>query len=188
MAVTPGQILSICVGGHGTDTTAGWNGGGCGTGCLATAGYYGGGGGGATDIRIGDLLLRFRIIVAGGGGGGAYYTTNVNSSGGPGGDTIGGNGLRVGVYNASYCGSGGSQSAGGLAGNAYTGATAGTLGVGGASAAGGANGGGGGGGGYYGGGAGISSGAGGGGSSYVTTSEHPAQFIHKVSSRATVSW
>ena len=169
LTVTPGQTMNIYIGGYGTDTTAGWNGGGCGTGCLATAGDYGGGGGGATDIRIGGSSLGYRIIVAGGGGGGAYYTTNTNSNGGGGGDTIGGNGLRLGVYSATYCGSGGSQTAGGLAGTGYPGATAGTLGVGGASAAGGANGGGGGGGGYYGGGAGISSGAGGGGSSYVTS-------------------
>ena len=66
---------------------------------------------------------------------------------------------------ASYCGQGGSQTAGGSAGS--SGGLAGSWGTGGAAYA--TYGGGGGGGGYYGGGGGYEYGGGGGGSNYITT-------------------
>jgi len=51
IAVTPGQVLQIRVGGMGTIPGAGFNGGGNGT--TAMAGYSGGyGGGGASDNRV----------------------------------------------------------------------------------------------------------------------------------------
>ncbi|RAK70337.1 glycine-rich protein [Hymenobacter edaphi] len=153
LAVQPGQVLTIEVGGAVVN----------GSGWLA-GGYNGGGsgsypGGGATDIRIGGTALTNRVLVAGGGGGG-FSTTG---PGGAGGGLTGGS-----AGNAT----GGSQSAGGQrAGNpaqyCYCTSTPADLGVGGgttstpwATA--------GGGGGYYGGGASHSDySGGGGGSSYA---------------------
>jgi hypothetical protein len=169
LAVTPGQVLNLYVGGKGgnfTSTSAfapgGYNGGGSGD----VYGYYGGGGGGASDIRVGGAALSNRVIVAGGGGGnGLTFTTGQN--GGDGGGTTGGAG------GSQYAdgGGGGTQTAGGAGGNYsslggnYAGA-AGTSGNGGNGAyyyAGG------GGGGYYGGGGGGYYGHGGGGSSYANS-------------------
>ena len=60
LAVVPGEILNVFVGGQGgTGGTAGFNGGGAG------GDGFGGGGGGASDIRRGGTAL----VVAGGGGG-----------------------------------------------------------------------------------------------------------------------
>ena len=68
LAVTPGQVLTIQVGG---DRGANPNN----TTLYQDGGYNGGGrgskpGGGATDIRIGGTALTNRVLVAGGGGGG----------------------------------------------------------------------------------------------------------------------
>lgn len=65
IAVAPGQVLRILVGGQGSVNHRGYNGGGLPRGS-------GGGGGGASDIRtsinpINDLSTR--LVVAGGGGG-----------------------------------------------------------------------------------------------------------------------
>ncbi|QHJ07970.1 tail fiber domain-containing protein [Hymenobacter busanensis] len=153
LAVQPGQVLTIEVGGA-VVNGSGWQNG----------GYNGGGsgsypGGGATDIRIGGTGLSNRVLVAGGGGGG-FSTTG---PGGAGGGLTGGS-----AGNAT----GGSQSAGGQrAGNpaqfCYCSAIPADQGQGGgttssswATA--------GGGGGYYGGGASFSDySGGGGGSSYA---------------------
>lgn len=152
LAVTPGQTLTIEVGGamvNGSGQQAG--------------GYNGGGpgtipGGGATDIRVGGTALTDRVLVAGGGGG---YYGSTSAGGGPGGE---GGGLQGG-------GSlGGSQTAGGPMGGTvpqFCYCTPVPAGLG----QGGGNTGGswyavGGGGGYYGGG-GSFSGPGGGGSSYA---------------------
>ncbi|GAA4355359.1 hypothetical protein GCM10023185_18120 [Hymenobacter saemangeumensis] len=133
LAVTPGQVLSVYVGGQGS-----------GSGSSASAGGYNGGGGtggpagsggGATDIRIGGTALTDRVVVAGGGGGVQYYDF---SFGGAGGAPNGGNGSGSG-------GGGGATQTGG-------GNTGGTFGQGGTST-GYNSGNGGGGGGYYGGGA-----------------------------------
>jgi PKD-like domain/Secretion system C-terminal sorting domain len=64
LAVTPGQVLNIFVGGAGATPTGGFNGGGNGGANNA------GGGGGASDVRLGGTAAANRIITAGGGGGG----------------------------------------------------------------------------------------------------------------------
>jgi hypothetical protein len=152
LSVTPGQVLTIFVGGTPLSYyDGGYNGGG--NAPAATVGnIYRGGGGGASDIRIGGTTLANRVVVAGGGGGANYSTGSTGLCGG---------GLTAcGNSTVGYAG----QNQAGLGG---------TLGIG-ASCAGTAqfnSWGGGGGGGYYGGGAycdyseqGISSG---GGSSYT---------------------
>lgn len=150
--VTPGETLTIVVGGQGGRNAAtnpgGYNGGGQGGGNA-------GGGGGATDLRRATpatpdyLPARNALLVAGGSGG----TDNSGALGGSGGTPTGADG-------ANNAGSGASQTAPG--GGSYAGANA----QGGSSAVWG-----GGGGGYYGGGGafstGIFSGAGGGGSGYA---------------------
>lgn len=154
LAVTPGQILKIYVGGQGGSLSGGVGGsqGGAG-GAGGIAGSDGGGGGGSSDIRVGGTTLANRVIVAAGGGGGC------TSAGAAGGSNTG----------ASASGGGGTQSAGGAAG---TGGTAGTQAAGGTGRAGTVlstqDGGGGGGGGYWGGGGGNrNTNGGGGGSNYV---------------------
>lgn len=175
IAVTPGQVLQIRVGGMGTIPGAGFNGGGNGT--TAVAGYSGGyGGGGASDIRVAPYTNANRIVVAGGGGG--TGGGNTNGLGGFGGCATGGNGASP----FGQGGFGGTQVSGGAGGPPWIASgnpgTAGSLGQGG-------NGGsdpcynrgpgGGGGGGYYGGGGGgsdcfgsgsLGGGGGGGGSSF----------------------
>lgn len=157
LAVTPGEILNIFVGGQGgpggttVGGTAGYNGGGTGGGWPG--GRSGGGGGGASDIRQGGTALANRVVIgAGGGGTGVNYSTG--DAGGNGGGLTGATGL-----NGTYPGGGATQSAGGVPN--------GTLGAGGNAP----NGqtGGGGGGGYYGGGSSAWEG-GGGGSSYTSPS------------------
>ncbi len=168
LAVTPGQVLNLYVGGKGQDFTnvsgvqamGGYNGGGNG----GAYGYYSAGGGGASDIRIGGTSLSDRVIVAGGGGanGYGYYGTQ----GGHGGGTTGANGEAYSSYGAA---TGGSQTSGGIGGtyssssSVYQG-DAGTLGQGGEGSY---YYGGGGGGGYYGGGGAGYLGSGGGGSSFA---------------------
>ena len=178
--VTPGQVLNINVGGQGTISAAGWNGGGAPYGCGCV-----GGGGGASDIRIGGTALTDRKIVAGGGGGAGYYWNWMNDPGGLGGGVIGGGGYTNGALNPTYCGQGGTQSAGGA--GATSGGPAGTLGTGGA------NGyyAGSGGGGYYGGGAGYGGGGGGGGSSYsinTATNVVHSQGFKTGNGLITISW
>ncbi len=159
LAVTPGQIVYIRVGGWpNTSTTGGYNGGAN----SNVSSLYGQGGGGATDLRIGGTGLANRVIVAGGGGGGGW---NCGTDGSRGGDGGGLNG-EAGYYcsstgNTSYTGRGGSQNSGGAAGTNWCCPSSGSLGNGGSGGYRGA----GGGGGYYGGG-GSSYGGAGGGSSY----------------------
>ncbi|MEQ1675330.1 MAG: PKD-like domain-containing protein [Chitinophagaceae bacterium] len=82
LAVTPGQVLNIFVGGSGGTPTAGFNGGG--TGGSANAG----GGGGASDIRFPGATAADRLLVAAGGGGGGRGGCESNNTinGGPGGN------------------------------------------------------------------------------------------------------
>jgi hypothetical protein len=183
--VTPGETLTVTVGGYGDcqliggviTQVAGFNGGG-----LGGSGGYGTGaaGGGASDVRRGSGLAN-RIIVAGGGGGGGSYGGPFGGVGGVGGTTTGGTGatgMPSGALAGGVGGSGGTQTAGGAGGTGVVNGDPGTLGVGGAGhiMSGFGSGGGGGGGGYYGGGAGGSvvsgpgAGGGGGGSSYVDPS------------------
>ncbi|MCC7302332.1 MAG: T9SS type A sorting domain-containing protein [Bacteroidia bacterium] len=187
IAVNPGDILNIFVGGTGDsdgltlscfNAAGGYNGGGTGKGGYNSYNYNAGGGGGASDIRLNGSALADRIFVAGGGGGGCCSgCTGAGTDGGAGGGLNGGDG-----QNSSCCvnqnnGKGGTQSIGGAPGawcGSCTNATSGLLGTGGrgqdsASCSGGVTcgSGGGGGGGYYGGGGG-GNGPGGGGSNYAS--------------------
>ncbi len=193
LTVTPGDIISIYVGGAGADNSAGYNGGGLGGYGTPSDGWAGraGSGGGASDVRIGAATLTDRVLVAGGGGGGGRDYVNgtcqpcgMGGNGGDGGALIGIDGQDptdpiYGFYfNPGAAGKGGTQATGGAGGDGPQGPDGmpGVLGVGGigidgvyslAS--------GGGGGGYYGGGSGAgadtgsgAAGAGGaGGSSYI---------------------
>ncbi|MBU3641842.1 autotransporter-associated beta strand repeat-containing protein, partial [Polynucleobacter sp. Fuers-14] len=166
MSVTAGQNLYLFVGGAGSGTVGGWNGGANG---IASSG---GGGGGATSIQTINTLMSTAgnavssgvLVVAGGGGGWGSNQGNSAEYGGVG----GGNGSG-GSASCSSCGPGvgASQSAGGAGGTGWGGypGVAGTFGRGGAGGTGVTNSGGGGGG-YYGGGGGDA-GGGGGGSGYV---------------------
>ena len=179
LAVTPGQVLNIYIGGQGGDAdfatatpgAGGFNGGGSGDAFLDFFDFEvfsSGGGGGASDIRIGGTGLANRVIVAGGGGGsGENSATDDIDNGGGGGGTTG----QDGFYDATdgysgYQGFGGTPTAGGAGGDDGGGDVggSGTSGTGGDAASG--TTGGGGGGGYYGGGGGVYEG-GGGGSSYT---------------------
>jgi PKD-like domain/Secretion system C-terminal sorting domain len=93
LAVTPGDVLNIFVGGQGTTPAAGFNGGGNGGSQNA------GGGGGASDIRVGGTAEANRVITAGGGGGGGRGGCHEGSAsggtggnGGSGGGGVGANG------------------------------------------------------------------------------------------------
>lgn len=173
-----GDIVYVYVGEQGNkNRTTIFNGGGLG-GTGSANGYSGGG---ATDFRVGGTSLNDRIMVAaaGGGGGGhsVYETAGENSYGGK---LIG---LSGGYYSGhaynNQNGKGGTQIAGGAAGNNISGATgtinAGVFGIGGYNASvSTSNGAGGGGAGYYGGGAGGGTQSGGhgngagGGSSFIS--------------------
>ena len=175
--VTPGETLSVSVGGAG--------GGG---------GIYGHGGGGGGYSRIARGSTSLVVAAGGGGGGGAMADStctgggSIGTAGGAGGGTTGvtGSGTRGGGGGTpSAGGAGGGGTTPGSAGSSLTGAsnsgggTAGSVGggTGGAGTGGGPcfngqGGGGGGGGGYYGGGSGgrntnAVGGGGGGGSSYT---------------------
>lgn len=87
LAVTPGDILYVTVGGAASGSTGGFNGGANGGSQNA------GGGGGASDVRVGNTALTDRVITAGGGGGGGRGGCETGSiNGGNGGDGGGGNG------------------------------------------------------------------------------------------------
>ncbi len=81
--VLGGDVLNIFVGGQGTLTTGGFNGGG------VNSANSSAGGGGASDVRLNGSALTDRIIVAGGGGaggnGGCFGNTISGGNGGPGG-------------------------------------------------------------------------------------------------------
>ncbi len=170
MAVTPGMVLQMTVGGQGAQgcsccggsvaNAGGYNGGG--KGCN-----YGGGGGGATDIRVSPYSYSERVVVAGGGGGWGAQGCN-SEYGGNGGGLTGGVGYMCGTTSGYFCyvGQGGSQTAGGQGATCGPGQNGG-FGPGGNAYASGYYAGAGGGGGYWGGGGGYYYGAGGGGSSYA---------------------
>lgn len=90
LAVTPGDVLNIFVGGQGATPLGGFNGGG--NGGTQNAG----GGGGSSDIRVGGTAEANRVITAGGGGGGGRGgchegsgTGGIGGAGGAGGGGIG---------------------------------------------------------------------------------------------------
>jgi gliding motility-associated-like protein len=179
LAVTPGQVLNIYVGGTGGFPAGGWNGGGNGANAGGGCGVIGsGGGGGASDIRIGGTALANRVAVAGGGGGKGggdpYSSIHGGAAGNPNGNP--------GTSYFGVAGQGGNAGSGGAAGGPWGGGAsgqAGSLGQGGNGAADPCYNygpGGGGGGGRYGGGGGgsdcypgcpLGGGAGGGGSSLI---------------------
>jgi adhesin/invasin len=188
LAVTPGDLFLVRVGGDGGNSAAfgagGWNGGGTGTSMSVASG---GGGGGATDLRTcaadtnGCDPLGSRLLVAGGGGGAGAAESSICPAV-PGGDAgAPGTPCTYGPRGTATGGQPGSDVAGGAGGtydddfNAVSNGLPGALGVGGSSL----NpsgktayrGAGGGGGGLYGGGAGGAgiyySASGGGGSSLV---------------------
>jgi hypothetical protein len=157
LAVNPGDIVHVYVGGQGlvgTDQAeeGGWNGGGDG-------GDWGGGGGGASDVRLTLDDLNSRVVVAGGGGGGNTGCPE-HGSGGSGGGLDGEDGDNGGQ--AFTPGGGGGQANGGAAGEN---GSAGDFGMG-ANPLGSSYHFAGGGGGWYGGGSAYAAGAGG-GSSYI---------------------
>ena len=177
LAVTPGQVFQINVGGSGGTgaSSGGYNGGGTGRGANSAANQSGGGGG-ATSISVSPFALANRILVAAGGGGFGGGTTD--AAGGAGGCATG----TTGVASFGGGGTGGTQSAGGTGGNPWGSGSVGSSGSLGTGAAGATDNcynyapGGGGGGGYYGGGSGgadcfsgapYGGGGGGGGSSLI---------------------
>ncbi len=163
LAVTPGQVLNIVVGGSGGSPVGGFNGGG--GGAFNQENFLAGGGGGATDIRIGGAGLADRVLVAGGGGGGAFCTTSTNMGFVGGGLTAAGN-VYVGQAGQSTGGSGASLGLGTACGNIHSNVNTFYSG--------------GGGGGYYGGGATCipNYGEGGGGGSSYTDAGLATNVVH----------
>lgn len=167
LPVTPGETLTVVVGGPGRrgaappiGTTAGggaggYNGGARGGHVIKShAGFEAGGsgGGGASDIRQGGTGPSNRVIVAAGGGGAALgnfggLADNINGGGGAPPLSYGGGG--GGTSTAPGAGGGGGSAAG------ADGTSAGVGGQGGQTSSGQLSGGGGGGGGYFGGGGGF---------------------------------
>jgi hypothetical protein len=175
LTVTPGEVVTIMVGGQGGDNydgcqsagAGGFNGGAAGgpvVGSSFPCPSAGAGGGGASDVRIGGAALANRVLVAGGGGGAADFAIVgsgpglCRAAGGAGGGLTGGSGGCAG---------------GGAGGNQTGSSGSGQLGQGSAGAedtrqpVAERESGGGGGGGYYGGGGGAARGGGGGGSAFV---------------------
>lgn len=105
LAVTPGQLFYVYVGGQN-----GYNGGGIGGANGA------GNGGGASDVRFGGNTVNDRIIVAGGGGGAGATGCEGTYLGGSGGDGGGGNGANGTDSPDGGGGFGGVVGAGGAAG------------------------------------------------------------------------
>ncbi len=111
LAVTPGDVLNVFVGGQGATPAGGFNGGGNGGSQNA------GGGGGASDVRVGGTAEANRVITAGGGGGGGRGGCDEGSGTGGGGGNGGVGGGGVGVNGANSATSGG-VAGGGFGGNA----------------------------------------------------------------------
>jgi hypothetical protein len=172
--VTPGETLTVYVGGEGQP--GGNHGGGGGFNGGGSAGSYAFGGGGSSDVRTAKGRLKDRVVVAAGGGGGGEgwgnYSYSGSSSdcfagaGGNGGSSGGGSGGNGSCSGSGSGGgglrqSGGGGGAGGIGRNKYY-RCSGASGTGGALLYGGdgssfcAGSGGGGGAGYYGGGGGGS--------------------------------
>ncbi|MBK9272403.1 MAG: T9SS type A sorting domain-containing protein [Saprospiraceae bacterium] len=128
LAVSPGNVLNIFVGGTGLPTTTvnsfngGFNGGGSGGTTTATnVNPRGGGGGGASDVRFGGIALANRVIVAAGGGGAGgnrVQSIGRGTGGGGGGGYYGGGGGAgwPGTLPGGANPTGGTQIAGGAGG------------------------------------------------------------------------
>jgi hypothetical protein len=118
--VTPGERLAVFVGGEGSETSGGFNGGGNGGGAAYDCYCHGYGGGGASDIRRGGATLRDRVLVVGGGGGQGgkgSNSTSLGGAGGKGGASIGGAGDAGGNDYAGGGGAGGKQHRSGSGGS-----------------------------------------------------------------------
>ncbi len=102
--VTPGETLTVRVGGGGTQGAFSSGGGG------ALSGDGAGGGGYSALLRSGTILL---LAPGGGGGGGGDNTTAAGGAGGVGGGNTGGNAAASGSAGGGF---GGSQTAGGNGG------------------------------------------------------------------------
>jgi len=191
LAVSPGQVYYVAVGGHPTSSVniGGYPGGG------NAGGTSGGGGGGMTwfgtsgSNATGTAWQSQVLLVAGGGGGDCDCIAGGNLDGGGGGGNTGGNGAGT---QGGAGGSGGTQTAGG-AGGTHTGNAGGTgtagQGGGGSTSL---NYSGGAGGGLWGGGGG-NTGGGGGGSGYASstmTATSTAQFSNKAAANgaATITY
>jgi hypothetical protein len=122
VAVTPGETLTVLVGGRGGDGTGachqgtgGFNGGGTGGDCWSGMFGGGGGGGGASEVRRGTTSL----VVAGGGGGGCgggpYWQPCLGGEGGASG-THGDNGRGWVGEPGGYGGTGATPTSGGRGG------------------------------------------------------------------------
>ncbi len=115
LAVTPGQVININVGGAAAAAVGGYNGGGNG------GSSNGGGGGGASDIRVGGSAIANSVIVASGGGGGGtggylgFNATPLAINGGNGGNSAsnGTNGVNSATGGGGF---GGTATAGGALG------------------------------------------------------------------------
>ena len=181
VAVTPGQVLYVYVGGAGGQPMGGFNGGGQGAVNGAEQGWAGGG---ASDVRTlpagaGASSLESRLIVAAGGGGSAGIAAGGGDAGAPG-------GCCGAAGNGPEAAQPGSQTAGGVGGGcviflAGCGGS-GSLGTGGPGGASGmgldARAGAGGGGGLYG---------GGGGAGHITGSNGGAGGSSKVPAGGTIA-
>lgn len=183
LAVNPGQVLYVNVGGPGP--AGGFNGGAPGGGGNVFQGGDGGHGGGATDLRTcatgaplcpgGGDTLGSRLVVAGGGGGGGGgnggqpAAAGIGGSGAAGGTSLGGDGTAGESFPFSGLGGqGGQDASAGTGGEGRNGQQPGADGSGPDGGPGGGNngnsgGGGGAGGGWFGGGGGGSGFGGGGG-------------------------
>jgi Glycine rich protein len=158
LAVTPGETLTVFVGGQPGPIYSGGSGGFNGGGDF---GQFGGGGGGASDVRRGTTGLTDRVIAAGGGGGDQCGCPD-HGTGGAGGGLNGSPGIGGSQDQGFFTpGGGGTQTTGGSAGSSP--GMPGTFGSGGGPTSYHVAGGGGG---WYGGGGAYAAG-GGGGSSYV---------------------
>lgn len=176
LTVTPGQQLTILVGGDGASQsigTAPYPGGGPGNSCAADG--SGGNGGGYSEVETPTGTV-WVVAGGGGGGGGSYETAGVAGAGGAGATATTGYGTTGGTGTGTAPdgtgGAGGTNTGGGTFGTGEASGTAGaafTGGTGGNACSSTDPGGGGGGGGYYGGGGGgsgyVSGGGGGGGDS-----------------------
>jgi hypothetical protein len=140
LAVTPGQVLVVVVGGWGSSTA--FNGGGA-AGTSPCTNARGGAGGGASDVRTGAGTLADRVIVAGGGGGAAgnrVASCGRGTGGGGGGGFFGGGGGAAWPFNSTVVPTGGTQLAGGSGGTSTFASAPGNNGSAGASGVGGAGG------------------------------------------------
>lgn len=199
--VTPGETLTVYVGGKGLPAAAdgiqkvgGFNGGGSGNSVAVSGARFMGSGGGASDVRRGGIALGNRMLVAGGGGGASWF---IDWGGHGGADTGEAGGKFSSGAQTNTLAGGGTQLAGGAAGTSSVGGTsngaAGALGLGGGGAA---SAGGGGGGGYYGGGQGsagtdgVSDGSGGGGSNFVGIGVNTitTQGVRQSDGLVTITW